>query len=292
MQDSNPYQQPSESTLLAGAATGLEPTLVVGEPQARPAAAGIQWLVDTGRLFSRHWGVLLLFGLLLIGVQALSIIPFLGIIAMFLPFFLIPGLFVMIGEAESRGTAAQFSDVFRPFSTHLGPLILLLLLLVLVMLGVMLVLGVVMFISVGSMPSPEMLMNDLNNGRVGAQALLMLLGGLLGVALFILVGAAFMFAPALVVLGNLSAGAAVAASMRGVLRNILPFLVNGLVLMLGVLAISAVLGVVGYLLYSLSLPGVVLMVPAVIIGVALMLVLMPLAYVFQFAIFRDIYRRA
>lgn len=258
---SNPYQQPSADLRPDNAPQGV---LKVNPPRARDMGAGWRWFVDAWRIFKSAWGTI---WLTLIIVWLLSTaVQFVPLLGLLLPVLLAPflsaGIVGMLYNAdEQRGPSV--GDVFSPFSTHFAPLLLLgglyLLLLIAVMVAAAL-LGMLLAGSTFSMlMNPEAMahMDSINWQPV-------ILWGLIVVALFIPVLAAYWFAPALVFLGGLRPVEALQASLAGCLKNILPMLWYSIIMTV-LLALA--------------------MIP---FGLGLLLV-MPLLVVTYYSSFRDIY---
>jgi uncharacterized membrane protein len=199
-------------------------------PRARSVSAGRGWgWVSEGfALFRRQpltW-VLITLVLIALGI-ATAFIPILGGLALqvLTPVFS-AGLMLACRQIEEGGELTV-GALFSGFSAHTGRLIGLgalgLVATVLVFAVVGLVLGLGVWALLGAQPSPEM----------GAEGVLtILLGVLIGVALSIPIYMAMWFSPALIALNHLSLGEAIASSFGACLRNILPFLVYGVVMLL------------------------------------------------------------
>ena len=219
----NPYLPPTSRV----ADTAIEGGFIDGG-RAVPAGSGTHWLASGWRTFRAQPGTWILIGIVLIVIAVvLAIIPILGNLALSLltPVFL-AGLMLACRKAASGGTA-EVGDVFAGFQKNVGSLLLV---------GVI---GLVLIIVV-SIPAALIIVFAGGFGAsqsIGGFTFGMLIGALVFLALVIPIQMALWFAPALVVIQGFSAGQALGQSFRACLKNIIPFLVYGLILL--VLAIVA-----------------------------------------------------
>jgi uncharacterized membrane protein len=200
----------------------------MAEPRTVPASRGATWWGEAWRLFTPAVGVWLLILIILIVLHVVaSVIPIVGSLGMQIlnPVF-VGGL--MLGcRALDRGNPLTIGHLFAGFSQRTGPLVMVGLLytgaalvLVLLVFGVMVALfGVAIFGMLTGSVDPAQTGIALDSAVVAV-----LLGVLFLLLLLLPLVMAVWFAPALVMLGGLSPGAAMAASFRGCLRNFLPFL--------------------------------------------------------------------
>lgn len=257
----NPYQQPSADLMPDQAPKGV---LTVNPPRARDIGAGWRWFTDAWRVFKSAWGTILL-TLLVAWLLSLAV-QFVPLLGMLLPVLLAPflsaGLVCVLYKAEEQ-RSPTVGDLFAPFSTHFTPLLLLgglYLLLLVVVMAVAALLGMLLLGGTFSL-----LMNPETMAQTsGINWQPVMLWGLIVAALFIPVLAAYWFAPALVVLGDQRPVEAMKASLAGCLKNILPMLWYGIIM-------------------------IVLLVLAMIpFGLGLLLAL-PILAVTYYSSFRDIY---
>jgi uncharacterized membrane protein len=229
----------------AGAATG-GPLL---EPRAVGVGRGASWWGEGWRLFAPAVLMWLLVALFFVGafivLAIVGMVPVLGQLiglgVQVISPVLIGGL--MLGcRAIDRGNPLLFNHLFAGFSQRTGPLITvgliytgLSILISLVVVAVMMVtFGATLFRVFIGTPDPSQL------ALSGADLVLMVLLGILFFLLLLLpLIMAVWFAPALVMLGGMSAGAAMMASFRGCLRNMLPFLLYG-VIGLGLMIVASI----------------------------------------------------
>jgi uncharacterized membrane protein len=169
----------------------------------------------------------------------LAIIPVLGnIVGALISPFLVAGMMVGCRELE-RNEELTVSHLFAAFGKDSGPLLVLGLLEFGLSLIVMLIAALVIFLSVGMMFVGVLAGQSLDPGVtldpgfwIGALTMLLIV-----VALFIPVTMAVWFAPALVVLNGIEPWTALKWSFFACLKNIWPFTVYGLImLLLGVVA--------------------------------------------------------
>lgn len=231
----NPYQAPSSTT--ADVPPRPDDSGFTGEIARLPAGAGTRWLSEGFELFKADAGVWVGIALLyfVLGIAS-SIIPFIGGIAWsVLQPLLIGGL--MLGcEAQRRGQPMNISFLFEGFNRNGGQLALIGAIYIGAILLVVVTLGIGLGIAV-PMLGTDFLQSFEGGDRAGLATLVVA-----GVVLFTLAVSlpmmmAVWFAPALVVLHELPALEAMKRSFVGCLRNLLPFLVYGLVaLVLSILA--------------------------------------------------------
>jgi hypothetical protein len=209
------------------------------EPRTVDAGRGAAWWSEAWALFMRSGPLWVLLGVILIIVFLLiGLVPLLGSLATALltPVFFASWL-VAARKVEGGGTL-ELADLFTCFQgERLTPLIVLGALFAAATLVALLVAGV---LGAGAMFG---LSGTMHGGmHQGAGGMLAAMGaGLLGLLVFLLFGlvctAALWFAPALVVFRNVPPVDAVMASLRGVFKNVLPFLIYGVIqLVLAVVA--------------------------------------------------------
>ena len=220
------------------------------------AGRGFSWLVEGFQFFAHHpgtWmGIVVIWFLM---AMAINFIP-----AGSFAFYVIQPIFwggLMLGcHAQEHGDELELNHLFMGFRDHSGPLagaggI---------YLGATLVITVAMIIAgIGLVAGSGIDVVELIEGveaaaeyqdlppSVATLVLIVCLVTLFASALFMLVLMAFWFAPALIVLDGVALGDSIRLSFFGCLRNWLPFLVYGLVLLvIGTLA--AVPMMLGYLI--------------------------------------------
>lgn len=203
------------------------------EPHAVDAGNGASWWREGWLLFTPAVGVWLLILLILVVLNVLgSIIPVVGTLAMQVLYPVFAGGLMLGCRALDRGNPLTVGHLFAGFSQNTGPLVVvgliytgLGILITLIVGGVMVALfGVAIF---------GMLTGAVDPSQTGIALDSVVVAVLLGVLFFLLLllplVMAIWFAPALVMLKGLAPGAAMLASFRGCMRNVLPFLVYGLI---------------------------------------------------------------
>lgn len=219
--DHNPYQVPQADVMT------LDDN-EFHEPRATPSGNGTQWISDAWQLFKLSPGLwIAMFIVYAACMVVLSFVPFAG--SIFTPVFM-AGYFRATQTASEEGVV-RLEDLFSGFRERLGPLILVGVLTMVFIAGtVMVCMGIALGI-VG----PSFL--DTSNGP--AALLPMLIVVLVVAALILPVIMMSWFAPALVFFQGMGAFEAMKCSFRGCIKNIMPFTVYGLVLM--VLAVVAMI---------------------------------------------------
>ncbi len=200
--------------------------------RAVSAGQGWTWIAEGFGLFKKAPGmwialVIILFVILIV----LAFIPLLGAVATFLlmPLFL-AGL--MLGcQALQGGGGLEVGHLFAGFKEHTGNLI---------VLGALAIGGwIIVMLPVIAIVGAGTIFGMLRGDAAGAAAMggSFVLAWLVAMALSIPIYMALWFAPALVVLRGLAPVAAVKESFVGCLKNVVPFLIYSIVLLvLGIVA--------------------------------------------------------
>jgi hypothetical protein len=201
----------------------------VPEGQTVPAGNGWSWITSGWELFKQQPGMWILVIIIFLALMIVAgVIPIVNLVVGLLGPVFVGGL--MIGcRAIDEGGELEVGHLFAGFREHAGKLVLVGLFNV----GAWLLVVVVIFLLAGA---SAFTMRHAG-ADVGAGAASAVLGGLIGLALGIPIYMAIWFAPALVTLSGLEVWAALKASFSGCLKNIVPFLVYGV--MAFVLAIVA-----------------------------------------------------
>jgi len=204
-----------------------------GDEHGRVVDAGrpIEWLKGGWDLFAKNPGLWVGLGVAIMIVVLLGMIPMIGSL---LVTFLMPilGAGLLLGCKTLRdGGELRFDHLFAGFQQNTGNL---------VMIGVLslfgfLAIGVVTVVIGGGAALSGVLMGDA--GALGMALMGLMLAALVGLALSVPLSMAIWFAPALVVFKNMLPIPAMQASFFVCLKNTLPFLVYGLLVV--VLAIVA-----------------------------------------------------
>jgi len=196
------------------------------------AGQGWTWIADGFGLFKKAPGmwialVIVLFVILLV----LAFIPLLGAVATFLLMPLFLGGLMLGCRALQGGGELEVGHLFAGFKEHTGNLIVLGALAI----GGWVIVMLPMIAIVGAGAIFGMMRGDA--AGVAAMGGSMVLAWLVAMALSIPIYMALWFAPALVVLRGLAPVAAVKESFFGCLKNVVPFLIYGIVLLvLGIVA--------------------------------------------------------
>lgn len=196
------------------------------------AGQGWTWIADGFGLFKKAPGmwialVIVLFVILLV----LAFIPWLGAVATFLLMPLFVGGLILGCRALQGGGELELGHLFAGFKTHTANL---------VVLGALAIGGwIIMMLPVIAIVGAGAIFGAMRGDAAGIAAMggSFLLACLVAMALSIPIYMALWFAPALVVLRGLAPVAAVKESFLGCLKNIVPFLIYGIILLvLGIVA--------------------------------------------------------
>lgn len=188
------------------------------EPRSRPIGAGWTWISQGFGLFKLSpggWILMLIVGLIV--MIGLNFIPVIGqLFGMLTTYVWLGG--IMLGcRDQELGKPMTVEHLFAGFSNNVGKLILLSVMMTAASMAIMFVaLGSLYFsILTGDAAGSQEMMND----PIG------ILSSMLFAFLFMIpLIMAVWFAPALIVLNNVSIGQAIKLSFIGCLKNILPFL--------------------------------------------------------------------
>jgi hypothetical protein len=210
-----------------------------------PAGNGWLWIVDGWNLFKRQPGIWLVQMLIM---YVMFVIPFLGLlVSIVLGPPLIAGL--MIGcRVLDEGGSLKVEHLFAGFREHFGKLL---------AIGLLYLAAVVVISLVTGLIAGFHLFGLLAGGRsdpaaLAGAALTILLALLVMLGLLVPVVMALWFAPALVVFNQQGPVAALCSSFAGCLRNIVPFLIYGVILL-----IPSIVATVPYMLGWLLLGPIV-----------------------------------
>ena len=216
----------------SGAGASAEGSAVL-EPRTVDAGRGASWWGEGWRLFKAAIGVWLLTIIILIVINVIgAIIPVVGSLALQILYPVFAGGLMLGCRALDRGNPLLVSHLFGGFSQRTGPLVIvgliytgLAILITLIVIGMMIaIFGVAILGMLTGAADPSQ-----TGVAFGSVVVAVLLGILFFLLLLLPLVMAIWFAPALVMLGGLAPGAAFAASFRGCLRNIIPFLVYGVI---------------------------------------------------------------
>lgn len=206
-------------------------TNVAVEVKSVDAARGATWWSEAWALFTRSPGawigcVVILFAIFV----AVKFVPFVGPLALNLVSPVFTGGLMLGCRAIKRGEKLRIEHLFAGFSERVGALM---------MIGVIYTLGMIviavvvfgvllMFFGFAVVTQLWNLQDAASAGLAVGSALFAILIGMLVFLLLVMpLVMGVWFAPALVVLRGMSAGAAMRASFAGSLKNVVPFLVYG-----------------------------------------------------------------
>ena len=231
----NPYQVPAAELTSPGGQDSSQ----LNEPRGVGAGQGAAWFSEGWRLFKKAPVMLTVLALLMmILFGAVSALPLIGIVALLFWPHLNAGFYLACRHARNNEPVA-FGDLFEPFK-NMGSL----LVLGALYLAVSIVLGIIAFVVVlgalgaGDYSDPESI------------GLGMIIAGLLLIGASVPVMMAFLYAPLLAHQHGLTAMDAIKKSFQACLRNIVPFLVLGLIWLVALilLVVVALIPVLGMLL--------------------------------------------
>ncbi len=223
----NPFQAPS--AIVEDVRVGSSGLIDV--PNKLGAGQGSAWWSEGWGMFREATGLWVGMAFALVALfVVIGMIPVLGALATYLiaPIFS-GGLMLGCRNLES-GQGLSFGHLFAGFQKNLGQLALVG---VLYLVGILVIGAGIAVLGLGAGFGAALI----GGASPGASFSSIMLVGLIGAGLMIPLAMAIWFAPALVMLNDLPAVAAMKLSFSGCLRNMLPFLVYGLIGI--VLAIAA-----------------------------------------------------
>jgi len=226
-------------------------TKPVAEPRTVDAGRALVWWTDAWAMFMRNPVGWVLLGLVLLVVFiVLSFIPLVGglVASLIAPVF--AGSWMLAARKAEAGGSVEVGDLFASFKDKPGPL---------VVLGALLLAGTVVIVVVAGVLGLGAAMGvAAGSGRHGAAGMMAAMGAgllalLVALALGTLVAMALWFAPALVVLRGVAPVEAAKASFSASLKNILPFLVHGVIYLVAAIVASIPFGLGWIVLAPVSL---------------------------------------
>lgn len=217
MTDQNPYQAPDANLTEGRKRPDVE--LAVTGIKSLPAMSGIDWIKDAFNLFKMNpliWIVLVVLWFVLnIVVQ---FVPIIGGLVMSLLYAVFVAGFMIGCAALERGDDLEVGHLFAGFKNNTGALIGLGAMYLGIIIAFMVVLGIIVFggaaLAGADSFDPSML---LASGTM--------LAVLIGLLLMIPIAMMFWFAPVLISLGGVPLIESLKMSFVGCLKNILPFLI-------------------------------------------------------------------
>jgi hypothetical protein len=212
-----------------------EATRVTAEPRGVDGGRGIAWWTDAWALFMKNPGMWIAYGIILFIVFAvLGFIPFIGglVGSLVAPVFV--GGWMLAARKVDTGGTLEVGDLFEGFKAKVQPLVVLGALLLAAAIVIGLVVGALGFGSAmgfmmgGAQSSAGMA------AAMGAGMLAMLVMTVLG----FVVAMAFWYAPALVVFRGVAPVDALKASFAASLKNIVAFLLYGILYIIAAIVAS------------------------------------------------------
>jgi uncharacterized membrane protein len=221
----NPYAPPKSYV--------ADPTVTLPDGNFIPGGRGVSpgrgwgWIADAWRFMGAQRftfiGVVILYWLLLF---VTSWIPFLGGIAIALFSPVVMGGLMLGFDAVRRGERLEVGHLFAGFQRHFGKLVAV----GAISFGLGIVIAIVMIAILGASFGAMMLTGaEPNPEDLAGMGLTIVLAVLVALAISIPVYMFVWFAPPLIVLADLDVGTALKTSFSGCLRNIVPYIVWGLI---------------------------------------------------------------
>ena len=205
---------------------------LVDPPRSNSAGAGVEWIGAGWRLFAKAplmWvvSVLVLFVIAIV----VNFVPFIGQIAFQVLQPVFAAGYVVACRSLETGSEFEIEHMFAGFKRNFANLLIV---------GLLLFAGfVVMFLAFAVFAGFGLVTAFMSGGGASdlvtagmASAMSILIGLLVMLLLLVPLLMFYWFAPALVMMHDMAPVAAMKESFRGCMRNIVPFLIYGLVMML------------------------------------------------------------
>ncbi|WP_018152604.1 BPSS1780 family membrane protein [Leeia oryzae] len=222
--------------------------------QAVPAGNSINWLTEGWQLFKQAPAIwianLIIF---MVVIMVCSLIPLLGMVIQPIAIVILTGGFMLGAKALDDGEALTVNHLFGGLQQHASPLVIV----GLVQLGLTVAMMIAMMILFAIILGGSMMSGGMSSAFSGGapymfhamfagafgfgMILIMLLSMIVGFMIY----SAVLFAPALVVLQNMEPIEALKASLSGVWKNVLTFIVMGI--------LSTILIIIGSIPFGLGL---------------------------------------
>ena len=202
---------------------------------ARTVAAGngAAWWSEAWRLFVPSAGVWVLVVVLIFALSiVLTLIPVVGHVASQVLFPILMGGLMLGCRSIDRGEPLTVNHLFAGFSDRAGPLLILGLLYTGIAIAIFLAVAGILLVLFGTAVLTQLFrLTDpfAATAVLGSILLAVMVGMLLFLLLYLPLVMAIWFAPALVVLRGLDPWTAMKMSFSGCLKNVLPFLIYGLI---------------------------------------------------------------
>lgn len=226
MSDSNPYQPPSSSAS-PGATTPVYAPAATSEARTVDGGRGWEWIAEGFALFKKQPGTWILILIVFVVCAAvIHLVPLIGSLAgMLLTQVFMGGLMLGCRALDHDGTL-ELGHLFAGFKQNTGDLVVLGVLTlvgwIIALIPALLIAGGGAFMAMMAGGSPAM--------HVGAMGLSFALAMLVTLALAVPLYMALWFAPALVVFNQLKPVDAMKASFYACLKNFVPFLLYGVII--------------------------------------------------------------
>ncbi|HFC8537491.1 TPA: BPSS1780 family membrane protein [Neisseria bacilliformis] len=230
-----------------------QPPRLLAEPRKVAWGEGASWIGRAWRMFMlRPWLWIGMVFVMFLIQMALSLIPFVSIVANLLPLFFVGG-FMLSCDALQEGGELEFGYLFSGFKYKFNELAVLTLLYILFVFVAVIVAGILLAVFAAGMDWNEFSAAIRNSGAPDMSfVLLMVLFGLIVLLFVIPLVMMVWFAPVLITLHDVPPFEAMKMSFKGCLRNMGAFVVNALVW----LGAGIVVGLVFVLLAVLFAGGV------------------------------------
>ncbi len=236
--ENNPYAPPSEASMGYDEMLDGEHFGLLDEPRQCEAGRGIGWIVEAFNIFKQYWALWIGMAVVyMIITMVIGNIPFVSLIFWALFAYHFGAGFILVCAEQEEGYEPLFGTMFSAFQSHLGELIILSLWGILFTFLIFIPIGVFLGISMGGLAGLGLFDSanaDISTLMTSSAFLMILLVLLVGMLFYIPLIMAMYLAPALVVLHDIKPLDAMKMSFKGCLRNMIPFLLFGLIALVAI----------------------------------------------------------
>lgn len=211
---------------------------LLSEPRRVNAGMGSRWIAHAWEIFKARWVMWLGMAFVMVLITGvLGEIPYIGWTSNFLNLFFMGGLMLSC-DALVEGDELEFGYLFSGFKYKFVDLLVCNVIMFVMVVALVLVVLLSMGMGMGSTSLFATSLEDMSNSDM-AQLLIL---GLLFFVLLLPVIMMVWFAPALICLHDIKPWQAMKMSLQACLRNIVPFIVYSLVMLLVMMGLSTLVG--------------------------------------------------
>ncbi len=263
--ENNPYAPPSEASMGYEEQFDGEHFGLLDEPRQCEAGRGIGWIIEAFNMFKQYWALWIGMAVVYIIItMVIGSFPLASLIFWLLFAYHFNAGFMLVCAEQEEGYEPLFGTMFSAFQSHLGELIILCLWSILFTFLICIPIAIFFAVGLGGLAGVGLFDSanpDISSLMTSSAFLMVLLVILVGMLFYIPLLMAMYIAPALIVLHDIRPLDAMKMSFKGCLRNMIPFLLFGLIALfaipilfvctlgLGLLIIVPIMIISNYVIY-------------------------------------------